>query len=103
MDPATGELTGVIKDYVELAKDCLQGQTLEFDLKGYDRRNEQLQAYIPGDRLIFHVSQNPYSAEQTVLSCLIPYGPLIWLLLRQRTLLMKMQKIQLRLRKIILR
>ena len=29
MDPATGELTGVIKDYVELAKDCLQGQTLE--------------------------------------------------------------------------
>ena len=24
MDPATGELTGVIKDYVELAKDCLQ-------------------------------------------------------------------------------
>ena len=41
--------------------------------------------------------------KQTVLSCLIPYGPLIWLLLRQRTLLMKMQKIQLRLRKIILR
>ena len=36
MDPATGELTGVIKDYVELAKDCLQGQTLEFDLKGYE-------------------------------------------------------------------
>ena len=33
MDPATGELTGVIKDYVELAKDCLQGQTLEFDEK----------------------------------------------------------------------
>ena len=26
MDPATGELTGVIKDYVELAKDCLQGR-----------------------------------------------------------------------------
>ena len=46
MDPATGELTGVIKDYVELAKDCLQGQTLEFDLKGYDTRNEQLQACL---------------------------------------------------------
>ena len=49
MDPATGELTGVIKDYVELAKDCLQGQTLEFDLKGYDTRNEPtkiLLAYI---------------------------------------------------------
>ena len=64
MDPATGELTGVIKDYVELAKDCLQGQTLEFDLKGYDTRNEQLQALHIGEiDLIFHVSQNPYSAE----------------------------------------
>lgn len=64
MDPATGELTGVIKDYVELAKDCLQGQTLEFDLKGYDTRNEQLQALHTGEiGLIFHVSQNPYSAE----------------------------------------
>ena len=64
MDPATGELTGVIKDYVELAKDCLQGQTLEFDLKGYDTRNEQLQALHTGEiDLIFHVSQNPYSAE----------------------------------------
>ena len=60
MDPATGELTGVIKDYVELAKDCLQGQTLEFDLKGYDTRNEQLQALHTGEiGLIFHVSQNP--------------------------------------------
>ena len=103
MDPATGELTGVIKDYVELAKDCLQGQTLEFDLKGYDTRNEQLQALHIGEiDLIFHVSQNPYSAETNGF-VLIPYGPLIWLLLRQRTLLMKMQKIQLRLRKIILR
>ena len=64
MDPATGELTGVIKDYVELAKDCLQGQTLEFDLKGYDTRNEQLQALHTGEiDLIFHGSQNPYSAE----------------------------------------
>lgn len=64
MDPATGELTGVIKDYVELAKDCIQGQTLEFDLKGYDTRNEQLQALHTGEiGLIFHVSQNPYSAE----------------------------------------
>lgn len=32
MDPATGELTGVIKDYVELAKDCLQGQTRLWNL-----------------------------------------------------------------------
>ena len=58
MDPATGELTGVIKDYVELAKDCLQGQTLEFDLKGYDTRNEQLQALHIGEiDLIFQIGR----------------------------------------------
>lgn len=64
LDPETGELTGVIKDYVNLAKSCLQGQTLDFQLKGYDTRSEQLQALHQGDiDLIFHVSQNPYSAE----------------------------------------
>ena len=64
LNTETGELSGVIKDYVELAKSCLQGQTLEFDLKGYDTRSEQLQA-LHNDEidLIFHVSQNPYSAE----------------------------------------
>ena len=63
-DQETGELTGVIMDYVNLAKNCLQGQTLEFQLKAYDTRSEQLQALHQGDiDLIFHVSQNPYSAE----------------------------------------
>ena len=34
------------------------------DLKGYDTRNEQLQALHTREiDLIFHVSQNPYSAE----------------------------------------
>lgn len=62
--PETGELTGVIKDYVALARNCLQGQTLDFQLKGYDTRNGQLQALHQGEiDLIFHVSQNPYSAE----------------------------------------
>ena len=34
VNPSTGELMGVITDYVDLARNCLQGQTLEFDLKG---------------------------------------------------------------------
>ena len=64
IDPSTGELTGVITDYVEIAKSCLQGQTLKFELKGYDTRSEQLQALQNGEiDLIFHVSQNPYFAE----------------------------------------
>ena len=64
MNPNTGEVTGVITDYVQLARDCLQGTTLEFTLSGYDTREEQLEA-LHNDEidLIFHVSQNPYSAE----------------------------------------
>lgn len=65
VNPSTGELSGVITDYVNLAKNCLQGQTLQFELKGYDTRSEQLEALHNGEiDLIFHVSQNPYSAEK---------------------------------------
>lgn len=65
LNPTTGELSGVIKDYVDLAENCLQGQTLQFELKGYDTRTEQLEALHNGEiDLIFHVSQNPYSAEK---------------------------------------
>lgn len=65
IDPDTGELSGVIKDYVDIAKNSLQGQTLEFELKGYDTKSEQLEALHAGEiDLIFHVSQNPYSAEK---------------------------------------
>lgn len=35
VDSLTGKLTGVITDYVDLAENCLQGQTLEFELNGF--------------------------------------------------------------------
>ena len=64
VDPSTGKLTGVITDYVDLAENCLQGQTLEFELKVYDTRSELLQALQDGKiDLIFHTNQNPYFAE----------------------------------------
>ena len=64
VEPSTGKLTGVITDYVDLAKNCLQGQTLEFELKGYDTGSELLQALQDGKiDLIFHANQNPYFAE----------------------------------------
>lgn len=64
LNQTTDKLTGVITDYVELAKNCLQGETLSFELKGYDTRSEQLEALHNNEiDLIFHVSQNPYSAE----------------------------------------
>ena len=64
VNPSTGKLTGVITDYVDLAQNCLQGQTLRFELKGYDTRSELLQALHDGKiDLIFHANQNPYFAE----------------------------------------
>ena len=64
VDSSTGKLTGVITDYVNLAQNCMQGQTLEFELKGYDTRSELLQALHDGKiDLIFHANQNPYFAE----------------------------------------
>lgn len=64
VDPSTGKLTGVITDYVDLAENCLQGQTLEFKLNGYETRSELLQALQDGKiDLVFHTNQNPYFAE----------------------------------------
>ncbi len=48
VDPSTGKLTGVITDYVDLAENCLQGQTLEYELNGYETRSELLQALQDG-------------------------------------------------------
>ncbi len=69
MDTDTGEMVGVINDYIRLAADCLGDQKLEFDLVGFDSVEEELQA-LKDDRIdmIFHASQNPYIAEQNGLS-----------------------------------
>ena len=39
-DPATGEFTGVITDYIQFAADCLGNQELEFQLVGYDSKDD---------------------------------------------------------------
>ena len=67
-DPKNGQLVGVINDYVDYAKECL-GQTLKFDLVGFDTQEEQLRA-LQEEKIdtIFHVSQNPYYAEKNGLS-----------------------------------
>ena len=55
----------MIQDYVSYAKNCLQNAQLDFELIGYDSREEQLQA-LQDDQIdmIFHISQNPSAAEQ---------------------------------------
>ena len=60
-----GKVTGVIADYIELAKNCLYGQTLNFELAGFDSRYDMLDALHSGEiDVIFNVAQNPNSADQ---------------------------------------
>ena len=69
-DPATGEFTGVITDYIQLAADCLGNQELEFQLVGYDSKEAELDALKSGEiDMIFHVDQNPNLAEEYHFAC----------------------------------
>ena len=64
-DPTTGELTGAITDYIQFAKGCLGNQELEFQLVGYDSKEEELAALKSGEiDMIFHFDQSPNLAEE---------------------------------------
>ena len=64
-DPATGEFTGVITDYIQFAADCLGNQELEFQLVGYDSKEAELNALKSGEiDMIFHFDQSPNLAEE---------------------------------------
>ena len=64
-DPATGEITGTITDYIQFAADCLGNQKLEFQLVGYDDKEAELNALKSGEiDMIFHFDQSPNLAEE---------------------------------------
>ena len=64
-DPATGEFTGVITDYIQFAANCLGNQELEFQLVGYDSKEAELDALKSGEiDMIFHFDQNPNLVEE---------------------------------------
>ena len=64
-DPATGEITGTIADYIQFARDCLGNQELEFQLVGYDDKEAELNALKSGEiDMIFHFDQSPNLAEE---------------------------------------
>ena len=64
-DPATGEITGTIMDYIQFAADCLGNQELEFQLVGYDDKEAELNALKSGEiDMIFHFDQSPNLAEE---------------------------------------
>ena len=69
-DPATGEFTGVITDYIQFARDCLGNQELEFQLVGYDSKEAELDALKSGEiDMIFHFDQSPNLAEEYHFAC----------------------------------
>ena len=69
-DPATGEITGTITDYIQFARDCLGNQELEFQLVGYDNKEAELDALKSGEiDMIFHFDQSPNLAEEYRVAC----------------------------------
>ena len=69
-DPATGEITGTITDYIQFARDCLGNQELEFQLVGYDDKEAELNALKSGEiDMIFHFEQSPNLAEEYRVAC----------------------------------
>ena len=64
LDTKSGEIVGVLSDYIRFASDCLDNQTLTFETVGFDSLEEEMQALRDGEiDMIFHFSQNPSVAE----------------------------------------
>ena len=64
-DEETGKLTGMLAEYFSYAKDCLENQTLEFNIQEYDDYDEMLQALQEREiDMIFYTGRNPYFAEK---------------------------------------
>ena len=65
LDSENGNMIGVLEDYINYAKDCLDNQTLSFELVGYDAQSDLIQA-LKDDQIdfIFHFSEIPYAAEE---------------------------------------
>lgn len=69
-DPATGEITGTITDYIQFARDCLGNQELEFQMVGYDSQKAELDALKSGEiDMVFHFDQSPNLAEDYRVAC----------------------------------
>ena len=69
-DPATGEITGTITDYIQFARDCLGNQELVFQMVGYDDKEAELNALKSGEiDMVFHFDQSPNLAEDYRVAC----------------------------------
>ena len=69
-DPATGEITGTITDYIQFARGCLGNQELVFQMVGYDSQKAELDALKSGEiDMVFHFDQSPNLAEDYRVAC----------------------------------
>ena len=69
-DPATGEITGTITDYIQFARDCLGNQELAFQMVGYESKEAELDALKSGEiDMVFHFDQSPNLAEEYRVAC----------------------------------
>lgn len=77
MDEETGKLTGMLSEYISYAKDCLNDQTLEFNMKSYDNYDEMTQAlqeheidiiFIPAEILILQKKKDMHLQIQRGLT-----------------------------------
>ena len=69
-DPATGEITGTITDYILFARDCLGNQELAFQMVGYESKEAELDALKSGEiDMVFHFDQSPNLAEEYRVAC----------------------------------
>ena len=65
MDEETGKLTGTLTEYISYAKDCLENQTLEFNIQEYDAYDKMLQALQDHEiDIVFYAGRNPDLAEK---------------------------------------
>ena len=64
-DEATEKLTGMLAEYTSYAKDCLENQTLKFNIQDYDDYDEMLQALQDHKiDMIFYAGRNSDLAEK---------------------------------------
>ena len=78
MDETTGKLTGMLSEYVSYAKECLENQTLKFNIQDYDDYDEMLQALQNHEiDMIFYAGRNPDIAEKKAMHLQTQPGPTI--------------------------
>lgn len=64
-DPQTGELTGLLKDYLDLASDCIPNTELRFKAVAYPTVKDAVQAMKDGDvDCVFPANLSGYDAEK---------------------------------------